>query len=175
MELKSTSKTKQLHLSDPKLAFKHHQTTAKKIARVAKQVTAFKADLDKALTSVNRVDYDQEMHTQLKERYEELMVRMSSVEASLKTVKCEVASSRKQPITDKNLADKVKLLEVQLAEKSSLLQQQGRQIHDLQKVVEHIQSTNETRGFKTSESGASRVKNGQFNCRFLTLIFVVIK
>lgn len=104
---------------------------------------------DRALSTVN---------SSTTELQEQLTMRMSSVEAGLERVKAEIPSNtREQPIADKNLGEKVKQLEIQLKDKSTLLRRQGDQLQELRRVVDHLQSTNEKRGIKGG--GASGVKD----------------
>ncbi len=173
MELKSTTgKTKlQPHFSDPKLVFKHHQSTAKKLLRVTKDLTLLKNDLDKVLTNVGSSNSTQQLD-QLNQNYKELIARISSVETNLRAVKTELVSSKKQPLLsiDKNLSEKVKLLESQLADKSSLLHQQGQQIQDLQRIVERLQLVSQKRGFTGSEVRGSTVRDGKMMGGMICLI-----
>ncbi len=165
--------TQCVHLTDSKLAFQHHQSLMRNITVITAELTFLKTSFETALADIlNKDKALSTVNSNTTELQEQLTLRMSSVEAGLERVKAEIPSNtREHPIADKNIGEKVKQLEMQLVDKSTLLRRQGEQIQELRRVVDHIQSTNEKRGFKGGASGvkdvrASGVKDGRWTVYF---------
>ncbi len=128
---------------------------------ITEELTFLKTSFEQALADILNKDRAlSTVNSSTTELQEQLTMRMSSVEAGLERVKAEIPSNtREQPIADKNLGEKVKQLEIQLKDKSTLLRRQGDQLQELRRVVDHLQSTNEKRGIKGG--GASVVKDAR--------------
>lgn len=119
-----TSAKQRVHLSDPKQVFKHQQTLMKNISGLSKEIVSLK-------TALGQPQSDDINHQKLRELFQQLSQRMNSLETGLERVKEDIPASAQynSPALDKNLQDRVKLLEEQLA---AIIKKQNEERRDQQ-------------------------------------------
>lgn len=134
-----------VHLSDSKANFRHTQTLAKRYNEIHNEFSHTKSTLEKVsediLKGSDSIVNLQTRSQELKEIFQQLSMKVDSLESQLQDLQHELLLGNRQQGVDKNLLDRVKELEKLVTERDLVIKKQSQEFIEMKIQFEKLQAT----------------------------------